>query len=247
MVVASSLVSAASTAVGTSVEKALAWEKRWYGSYFGETCAKRAGIGKLPVRFTLENESRKIGSDCATGSAVVVPAQTFHAFVAQTGIFLSGQITPYTFATVSDGEETSDCKVRDDDLQRAIQRMKSSSYATLPAARSHDSSRTSEKLDSFIARSIVAYTRTRHLPAVQSVTIGEYHEGDPFVVAQVDRQPYVFIEVPGPDQVANQSFCGLVYEGQRFVGRSPLEGPSRDASISPERFELNGRIIRLRP
>jgi hypothetical protein len=213
----------------SAVQGALNWEKRWYGSHWGQQCLDRAAAVHLRIYTVRRQDSFTVGYLCDTAAPITESVQSFEAYVDGTGIFFSGLLGSRARADLSDGESNPQCTISDDDLKARASRIKKYGQWTTFMKRIHDGALPpTQEVKSYARRSILAWARSSGRAEITSIKIGFVAPEDPYIVVRTEPEgAFRLIVSPSKADLADKNFCGRVFESGRFAGRDNIAKGSR--------------------
>lgn len=220
----------------SAVQRALNWEKRWYGGYVGQECLDRAAAARSKIFTFGRRDQITVGYLCDTGLPITESLQSFEAYVDGTAIFFSGLLGSRSRADMSDGEASPQCTISEDDLKSRAVRIKKSGQWTAFTKRAYDIALPpTAEVRSYARRSILAWARNNGRVEVAGIAVGFVAAGDPYLVVRTEPDGiFRLIESPSNADLADKNFCGRVFDSGRFAGR---DDSGKGSTISKAYFE----------
>jgi hypothetical protein len=243
------------------VLRTLAWEKQWYGSFYGEKCLVRMVGKKTRVVVLINKREQTLGYSCKTGAAIRAETTSFVAHVDGTNIIFGGTISPFAEASVIAAGSEESCAVDEDDVAKQIARLKEgySFLTAIPAISVANSGTPTTGFDDFVRRSVAmaghrspSGSSGEQRPLVNptdKLRIGAWLPGDPLVIAgDESAQNLYLLRAPSEGTVMDGSFCGVVFSADRYSGRDQKSKVRRARVLESlkKNFLSSSRLIEAR-
>jgi hypothetical protein len=220
----------------SAIQGTLSWERRWYGGHFGQRCLDRAVAASSKVYVAAKPVNFTVGLLCDSVGPVSESAQSFEAYVEGSGLFFSGVLGLRSRADLSDGEGNPQCTLKEDDLTIRASRIKAAGHSTI--FRNGEYERTappSPEVERYTKRSILAWARHSGRKEISGIMLGYIAPQDPYLVVRTEPDgAFRLVLAPGPVDLADDNFCGTVFESGRFAGR---DNATKGRHISGALFE----------
>jgi hypothetical protein len=233
--------------IGAAIDATLAWQRSWFGNYFGEQCLKRAGEKHVAGYAHTFDQERTIGVDCRTRAPVKEKVVMFDATLDHVPLFFSGQLNPIPRADLSDGEMNARCSVSEDDLRRRAAAIKKDgtrfelSLTRLMQPVEHGS----PQLRKFVKRTLASFYQGNNQPLPQPLVLGEFRNSDPYLIVAAGPNAHL-VPMPTALQIRSLGQCGVVFDANRFSGRDSSASHATEA-VPDLRRELERRGSRVEP
>jgi hypothetical protein len=204
--------------IARAIKATLDWEKRWFGTYYGERCVQRARQKALSGHARIFQQERTVAVRCNTGHPVLAMVTMFDAKLDHAPLFFTGKLGMHPVAELADGENTESCLVTEDDLVRRAESIKKEGIAfTNTVSKDEVRPLSRRELADFIDRTIRTKYKESH-KSVDPLIMGPYIEGDPYVVVGIGDE-ISLVAAPTMHQLDSEELCGLVLDPHRFRGR----------------------------
>lgn len=227
------------------ISKSLAWEKRWYGTYYGEKCLNKTSNRKAILHVITDRTDNLVGYKCSDGTPIKERSQTFIAYLQGSNIVFGGSTTPNAESAVIAAGSEQTCAVDEDDVVELIHKAKRGQSAFIPLKFQWGTDNTDEPKEvnsdvaAYIQRSFKLWKTGGGASRKQTenmilVSIGQTKSSDTLVPLLFDDQSIQLISIPEKSRILDQDFCGVLYSSDRYSGR--------DLEAKKNRFAMNSHL-----
>jgi hypothetical protein len=220
------------------VVRSLTWEKRWYGTFYGEKCLAPLSGKRARVFIELKDAERVLGCQCKTGEAFQGRAKSFVANIEGTNLVFAGLLSPMADAGIVAAGSENTCAVDEDDVALQIKnlRRRESLLVTVPKIPSDKPAviAASAELDAFVQRTVsLPVIGSSQSPLTGAIRIGAWKLGDPYIVVGEDNGMRLqLVQIPSSEQAMNGDYCGLRFAVDRYAGRDDESKQQRSSAAS---------------